>query len=125
MNPDLVAPALLITALGMGLVFAAILLLWGVMELLVRLLPVKAEAPPAAVVVAPDTSALEAERENRRRAAVAAVAAALAMETSLQPVPPGAGRWQIVSRAQAVGRLGSFYRPRSSSPPPPPPPPQG
>jgi Na+-transporting methylmalonyl-CoA/oxaloacetate decarboxylase gamma subunit len=125
MDPATFAPALLITALGMGLVFVAILLLWGLMELLVRLLPARAETPPAPVVVAPDVAELEAERERRRRAAVTAVAAALAIDAVPHAAAPEASRWQIASRAQAVSRLGSYHRPRSDAPPPPPRSPQG
>lgn len=93
--------ALLISAVGMGLVFAVILLLWGLMTLIVRLgaargaadaAPVEpqaavtddtAERRRAAAVVAAVGAAVEQEHVNeavRARAAAAAVAAYLAGE---------------------------------------------
>ncbi len=87
--------ALLITAAGMGLVFAAILLVWLLIWALVRF---TAERPEAAVPAA-------AERERRRRAAAAAVAAALAERERresppIPPLPPTAiiSAWQAVMR---------------------------
>ncbi len=98
--------ALEITVIGMGLVFGAILLLWGVMAALVR---VTAERAPA--TTEPDEKAMA--REQRRRAAVAAVAVALAQEEALEPrhfpLPPTAlvSAWQAVRRADQLGQRGS------------------
>ncbi len=66
--------SLLITVIGMGLVFACILLFWGLMVLLVRLTRDRtSEANPAEVAEPqPETDDL------KRQAAVAAVAVALA-----------------------------------------------
>jgi Na+-transporting methylmalonyl-CoA/oxaloacetate decarboxylase gamma subunit len=96
--------AIQISILGMGLVFAAIFLLWGVIALLVRLTskPTKQEAR---------FSAEEAER--KRRAAVAAITVALAQELDTQPhefpLPPTAlvSAWQAVMRGNILKRRGS------------------
>ncbi len=94
MPPSLLL-SLQITLVGMGLVFAAILLLWALMAVLVRL---TAERGPQGGV---------AERQLRERAAAVAVAAALerARQAPAQfPLPPTAfvSAWQAVMRA---GRL--------------------
>jgi hypothetical protein len=94
--------ALQITVVGMGLVFGAILLLWLVMALLVRL--------TAGRSLQGDTA--EIERERRQRAAAAAVAAALSEQGGarprLFPLPPTAlvSAWQAVSRANHLRRGG-------------------
>jgi Na+-transporting methylmalonyl-CoA/oxaloacetate decarboxylase gamma subunit len=79
----------LLTLLGMGFVFAALILLWAVMEGVVRLLP-EAVVERAA---AEKSEASEAERILRAHVAVAAVAMALALEaettnTAPPPIPP-------------------------------------
>lgn len=118
MNTELLPAALLITVVGMGLVFLVILLLWALMEVMVRVLPERA-APPAPVPVQPDTQALALERERRRRAAVAAVAAAVAMEQATPlHLTPELSPWQVASRASAVRSIAGFTRPRTSGPPP-------
>ena len=97
--------ALLITSIGMGLVFGAILLLWGVMALLVRLArdPVKGQAETEEQVI---------ELDLKRCAAAAAVSAALAQETSFEPhefpLPPTAlvSAWQAVMRTKILNKRG-------------------
>jgi hypothetical protein len=92
--------ALLITLIGMGLVFAVILLLWGGIFLLVRLVPHKDM---------PDAS-LEQATARKRRAAAVAVAMALlhrdADEPQVFPEPPTAivSAWQAVTRANQLRR---------------------
>ena len=107
---DELVTALEITVVGMALVFGAIVVLWLVMALLVRLtgereliLPRRRPAVPTA----------EEEMELRRRAAIAAVAVALASETeSLQPhafpLPPTAivTAWQAVQRSRQLTQKG-------------------
>lgn len=108
--------ALQITAIGMGLVFAAIILLWGLMALLVRLAKDPAEpgeeaAPAPAAETAPDAAAtLSAQR---RRAAVIAVAVAIQRQkdTTLPheyPLPPTAlvSAWQAVMRSRILSKRG-------------------
>jgi Na+-transporting methylmalonyl-CoA/oxaloacetate decarboxylase gamma subunit len=110
MSPALTT-ALLITAIGMALVFGAILLFWLVMSLLVRF-TAEPEAPAperrAAESAPPETPDL------KRRAALAAVAAALAQKTPAAsglhafPVPPTAGvsAWQAVMRSRQLKQRG-------------------
>lgn len=105
------ANALWISAIGMGLVFVAILLLWGLMALLVRL---TAEKP--AVLAEPLETTLDdqpagvpetdgnAGRALRQRAAAAGIAVALAMQDHLASATgrqPSANlsAWQVVQRA--------------------------
>lgn len=96
--------ALLITLIGMGLVFAVIVLLWGGIYALVRLMP-QGQGEESAPESGPDESA-----ERRRRAAAAAVAMALlhreAAEPQVFPEPPTAivSAWQAVTRANQLRR---------------------
>lgn len=97
--------ALLITSIGMGLIFGAILLLWGMMALLVRLTDDSAKE-----------KAKKGEQINelnlKRRAAAAAVTAALAQESSFEPhefpLPPTAlvSAWQAVMRTKILNKRG-------------------
>jgi Na+-transporting methylmalonyl-CoA/oxaloacetate decarboxylase gamma subunit len=101
--------ALWITLIGMGLVFAAILFLWGMMALLVRL----TAEPQEAEVSAPEP---EAEgmveqpvlTDRKRRVAVAAVAFALSMRKPVQPAresePGSLSAWQSVNRASRLSQ---------------------
>jgi Na+-transporting methylmalonyl-CoA/oxaloacetate decarboxylase gamma subunit len=104
--------ALQITVIGMGLVFAAILLLWGLMALLVRLAPERGEQQAQS---APED--LKAEAERRRRAAAAAVAIALAQQAQIGephefPLPPTAlvSAWQAVLRTRMLYKRGPTRR---------------
>ncbi len=114
------ANALWITLIGMGLVFLAIVLLWGLMALLVR---VTAERPDAQ----PETARLEeaaaepttVPSDHRRRAAVTAVAVALALEkqhgSARKPVLGGAdlgSNWQTVHRAAELNQRVNLNRNR-------------
>jgi Na+-transporting methylmalonyl-CoA/oxaloacetate decarboxylase gamma subunit len=95
--------SLIISLIGMSLVFAAILLLWGVIALLVRLTskPTKLDAQ----------NGME-ELELKRRAAVAAITVALARELDTQPhafpLPPTAivSAWQAVMRGNMLKKRG-------------------
>ena len=103
--------ALWITLVGMGLVFLAIFLLWGLMALLVRLTEEHAAPLPAPghdaansaqVVSAP--SQPEPDLARRRRAAAAAVAVALALrgqagQRSSNPAAGSVSPWQAAHRA--------------------------
>jgi Na+-transporting methylmalonyl-CoA/oxaloacetate decarboxylase gamma subunit len=102
MTPEL-SIALQITLIGMGLVFGAILLLWLVMALLMRL---TAERPAEA------ERAQAAELALKQRAAAAAVSFAMAQETVDQPhefpLPPTAtvSAWQAVMRTRMLNKRG-------------------
>ncbi|HEX3052156.1 MAG TPA: OadG family protein [Aggregatilineaceae bacterium] len=100
--------ALEITVVGMSLVFAAILLLWAMMAVLMRLTAETEETAP----VESKPLTLD-EQELRRRAAIAAVAVALAREQQqLQPhefpLPPTAivSPWQSVQRGRLISQKG-------------------
>jgi Na+-transporting methylmalonyl-CoA/oxaloacetate decarboxylase gamma subunit len=99
--------ALLITVIGMGLVFAAIFLLWGVMALLVKI------APGKGAFVLPKRPADLEKQERRRQAAMVAVAVALAYQSDSSqprefPEPPTAlvSPWQAVMRTKMLTKKG-------------------
>lgn len=97
--------ALMITVIGMGLVFSAILLLWGMMALLVRLAkdPERQKSEPEEQTI---------DLDLKRRAAAAAVTAALAQEARFEPqefpLPPTAlvSAWQAVMRSKILNKRG-------------------
>jgi Na+-transporting methylmalonyl-CoA/oxaloacetate decarboxylase gamma subunit len=104
--------ALQISVVGMGLVFGAIILLWGLMALLVRLAP---ERSKPATQEAQDSRLTELER--KRRAAAIAVAVALAQQEEIGephefPIPPTAlvSAWQAVMRTSMLGKRGLTRR---------------
>ncbi len=120
-----ITQALLITAIGMGLVFLGILILWGMMALLVFIfrdrlpklvdvkqdasLPIKMKAAVAAVAVA------KANAELRSQAAAAAVATLLAAGSTaamaIERPGTGASSWQIVHRMNQINlRNNAFTR---------------
>lgn len=107
-----IAIALQITALGMGLVFAAIILLWWMMALLTRVLPARETAaiPGASDSAEPDPIA---ESDVKARAAAVAVAIALAEDqlTHTHPlsVPPTAivSAWQLGMRTRQLSQKGT------------------
>jgi Na+-transporting methylmalonyl-CoA/oxaloacetate decarboxylase gamma subunit len=92
--------AIEITLIGMGLVFAAILLLWLLMALIVRF---TAERTPAEQVESSD-------REQKIKAAAIAVSLALAEQGSNLPhefpLPPTAivSAWQVVMRSKIINK---------------------
>ncbi len=105
--------ALWITLIGMGLVFIAILFLWGLMALLVRLTAEKAEPKPDEAPVPEEGSA--GLLDARRRAAAAAVAVALSRRKPVRPqgMAQAAGSfsaWQAVQRANQLSQRVSTSR---------------
>jgi Na+-transporting methylmalonyl-CoA/oxaloacetate decarboxylase gamma subunit len=96
--------SLQITALGMGLVFLGIILLWGMMSLLTLLTSPKHEKP----------SQLEQEPVNERalREKVAAIAVATELAKQREsgvnsfPLPPTAfvSAWQLTMRTRQLDR---------------------
>jgi Na+-transporting methylmalonyl-CoA/oxaloacetate decarboxylase gamma subunit len=100
--------SLQITALGMGLVFAAIILLWGLMAILVRL-----TAERSLLIDRPSPAAAA----SKQQAATAAVAVALALldQNQLPPrlaPPPTAivSAWQAVMRSTQLKQRGPVRR---------------
>ncbi len=112
--------ALLISVIGMGLVFIAILLLWGLMELLVRLsskgagkqgeetkLEESGETAAAVESLPADQSA-----DKKRRAAAIAVAAALTLQRARVSASPDRGAvnaWQSVLRASSLNQRANLF----------------
>jgi Na+-transporting methylmalonyl-CoA/oxaloacetate decarboxylase gamma subunit len=110
--------ALQISLIGMGLVFSAIVVLWGLMGLLVR---VTSDRPPEAANLIPEPIELPAglndESSRRQHAAAAAVAYALAHQASRArrprfPLPATAlvSAWQAVNRASNLRAQGRKVR---------------
>lgn len=102
-----------ITAVGMGLVFAVIIFLWGVMALLMRLTSRKGTSAPAEVLPDSTDEPLPSELqtvEEQRRAAAAGTAVALALEITRakkqQAVPPettgGLNPWLAAHRSRQI-----------------------
>ncbi len=103
--------SLWITLIGMGLVFVAILLLWGLMEALMRLtarFASKEAEEEAAGEEAEQPEALPAPTsDQKKRAAAAAVAIAMSLRRPATrpnlPAPSGSG-WQAVTRASQLNQ---------------------
>ncbi len=118
--------SLWITLIGMGLVFIALFLLWGLMELMVRLTARHAEGELAELAEIPSSQEEPAETPDlvilRHRAAAAAVALALAMnqeDDNNQSEGMGAplSGWQPVLRSNQLNQHSNMYsrKPRGSS----------
>jgi Na+-transporting methylmalonyl-CoA/oxaloacetate decarboxylase gamma subunit len=99
--------ALQITAIGMSLVFASIILLWIMMAILVRL---TAEKEVIVTEVKEDNK--QVEMDKKKKAAIAAVVVALAREAETElhefPLPPTAivSAWQAVNRSDILKKRG-------------------
>jgi Na+-transporting methylmalonyl-CoA/oxaloacetate decarboxylase gamma subunit len=96
--------ALIMTALGMGLVFIGIVLLWGFMALMVRLFPNKEEKE---VKGETNDSATGDDAGLKQKAAAAAVAVAMALNRGAYSITnevSGAtmSSWQSVTRAMQL-----------------------
>jgi Na+-transporting methylmalonyl-CoA/oxaloacetate decarboxylase gamma subunit len=104
-----------ITALGMGIVFAVILALWGMMNLLTRLTADKMTRMESAV-----SSDIASEGDDpKARAAAVAVTIALAQQHTSSahplPEPPTAivSAWQLGMRTRQMYQKGSSMRRRA------------
>lgn len=110
-----IASSLWITLIGMGLVFIAILLLWGLMAAVVRL---TVDGKPETEGAEADVEAVELQPvpagagDLKARAAAAAVAFVLARrsKTPLQPSVSGASgsAWQAVTRSFQLNSRGQM-----------------
>jgi len=115
--------ALIITGIGMGLVFIAIILLWWLMALMVRLFPEKEEASEAVDAAVTAQADVEPAAESgvnitRALAAAAAVAVALALrardsESAQRPGDASFNAWQTARRATRLSRQSSMYSRKS------------
>lgn len=103
---------LLIAAIGMGLVFAVIIFLWGLMALLLRLTSKReshqeVDPSPALETDLPVMSKIQ-DVENQRRAAAAAVGVQLAVIAGMpvskrsqkKEISHGLSAWQTVNRTR-------------------------
>ncbi|MFN8380971.1 MAG: OadG family protein [Anaerolineales bacterium] len=112
---DALIKSLQITALGMGLVFGAILLLWLMMVIL-TLLTAEKESPEDENASDASEPASVSETGYKLQAAVIAVAAALAEQelSSAHPLPdpPTAivSAWQLGMRMRQSSEKGNFRR---------------
>jgi Na+-transporting methylmalonyl-CoA/oxaloacetate decarboxylase gamma subunit len=116
---DNLSAALLISLLGMGIVFGIILLTWGIMAALTRIPPGRdelAEAEEAESVEAEITEVVTLP--GAERAAAAAVAVALALEQRVRAIQvrprvdtaATISAWQSVMRGRQLKQ--SYRRPR-------------
>lgn len=103
--------ALAITAIGMGLVFGVLVLLWGVIGGLVYLLADREAGAPVAVPEPSQTVGDTVARRRKQQAAVAAVAVALALSREAEaarspvrgaPITP----WQNIMRGRQARERG-------------------
>ena len=108
---DNLSLSLQITLIGMGLVFGAIVLLWIMMAVLVRLTPDHAEAEESPAEAEPIEPAAP-DRLLKQRAAIAAVAVAIAHEATPKihefplPATPIVSAWQAVQRGRQLSQHG-------------------
>jgi Na+-transporting methylmalonyl-CoA/oxaloacetate decarboxylase gamma subunit len=105
--------ALEITALGMGLVFAAIILLWWMMDLLTLIAADKEQASPEAPVSDVSKAAPAVDSDIKAKAVAVAVAIALAeQQASLaHPLPETqtaiVSPWQLGMRTRQLSQKGT------------------
>ncbi|MBN1454494.1 MAG: OadG family protein [Anaerolineales bacterium] len=101
---NVITTSVYITLLGMGLVFGAIVLLWGLMSLMTRLLAERETSPEIQ----------DEARTKKARAAAAAVAVALAEQAQSRighfPMPNTAlvSAWQLGMRTRQMYQKGSL-----------------
>lgn len=119
---ETVQQALVITVIGVGLIFAVLFVLWGMMAALVRFTAPRAQVAPSPAPAPAQYEAADTRHTARRRAAIIGVAVALALEAEraataplLQPAQGDISPWQATIRGNALSRrAGAFQR----TPPP-------
>lgn len=105
--------ALEITALGMGLVFGAIVLLWWVMDLLTLLTAGKEPASSKESVSDPSAPVPANDADRRVKAVAVAVAVALAQQQAslthplCEPPTPIISAWQLGTRSRQLYEKGT------------------
>lgn len=112
--------ALEITALGMGLVFGAIILLWWMMNLLTAITADRAPASEGTTESSPET-APSPVTEDKLKAQAAAVAVAIALAEQqasaghllTEPPPAIVSAWQLGMRTRQMYQKGSSIRRRA------------
>ncbi len=103
--------SLQIMGIGMGLVFAAILVLWVVMALIVQLTGSKSSADEELIIIsAPETNVAQNYPEMAAAAAVAVLFAIKRDKTLPHPYPlpptPIVSAWQAVLRSRIITKRG-------------------
>lgn len=120
MNP--ITQGLIITAIGMGLVFVAILALWALMDILVRITndkPAKKEPVTVEKISDEQKPEIETEGSTHRYQSVASVAVAIAMSLRKQfPIiePQESGTispWQTSKRTQVLNQSAALLNRKS------------
>ena len=119
MNP--ITQGLLITAIGMGLVFIAILLLWALMDILVRITNDKTTKTVIAngEKSTEEVPVIETDTKSHRLQHVASVAVAIAMSLQKQfPIikPQESGTtsaWQSSRRSQVLNQSAALLNRKS------------
>ncbi|PKO23038.1 MAG: hypothetical protein CVU38_06325 [Chloroflexi bacterium HGW-Chloroflexi-1] len=84
---ELLTQGLIMTVLGMGLVFAGLALLWGLIALLTRVFAAKPEEKQSALQETTEAGAIVAETLTEERARVAALVAGALMANALPLLP--------------------------------------
>jgi len=115
-----VQQALVISGIGIGLIFAVLIVMWGLMAALVRVTPPRAhrELPAQAGLPAMTAGGDDLNHAARRGAAVIGVAVALALQAErstaaplLEPAQGALSPWQATIRGNALSRrAGAFHR---------------
>jgi Na+-transporting methylmalonyl-CoA/oxaloacetate decarboxylase gamma subunit len=114
MNANLIN-SLLMTVIGMGLVFASIVLLWGMMAALVRIAGKQFKVTANDSIASGETNNILANPlDRKKRAAAIAVTIALAQQSDQNephefPLPPTAlvSAWQAVMRTKMLSKRGT------------------
>lgn len=109
---NIFSTALLITAIGMGLVFVSLILLWWLMEAMVFLFKdrsarLPAPAAPSDGAEQPSEGAQTLVELGKYKAAAAAVAFALAQPQKLPALPEpeiSTSGWQLAQRTRSFAR---------------------
>ena len=115
--PETMNSALLITAIGMGLVFLSLILLWWLMELIVRFFTDKKNKEPVVEVLPAESgSVLPGENADtlnqKKRAAAAAVAYALAAGqagAAGSEEIPALSPWQVALRSRSFSNRSAAF----------------
>ncbi|KPL83916.1 hypothetical protein SE15_01465 [Thermanaerothrix daxensis] len=120
-----ITQGLLITLVGMGLVFLALLLMWLLMDVMVRMFSrsKQTSAPEEVQTEATPLETAEVLRERRRRAAVAAVSVALSLQphqrarAPLSPYSSTPSPWQLADRLSRCAPTGQPHlrKPRGTA----------
>lgn len=107
---DNITLSLQITAVGMGLVFGAIIVLWGLMTLLTAVIKDKEPAPEAEPAPAP-APVMDSGLKARAAAVAVTIAIAEQQASTAHPLPPPPtsliSAWQLGLRSRQMVEKGS------------------